>query len=1016
MATHGNISEFDDSREDWTSYTERLQRYFTANDVDNADKQHAILLSACGLSTYQQIRNLVGPAKPTDKSFTQLVELVQTHRHPPPSVTVQRFHFHSRVRRQGESVSAFMVELRKLSEHCEFGESLNDMLRDRLVCGINDQRIQRRLLAEAKLTFTKAFELAQAMEAADRNAKDLEKASGIHAVWTQNKPAGQRRGPTTSLCYRCGGPHLASVCRFKDSECHHCGKKGHIAKACRAKAKQAAQKQSRDSSTHKDKGRAKATHHVTDVTPEDQSYPLLSLPGSKAKPMLVTVRVNDAVLQMEVDTGASASIISEETYQNLWPMRGRPPLRSSHTRLRTYTGEELETKGSITVTVEYDGQKEILSLLVVAGTGPSLLGRDWLHKIRLDWKSLYRLQAMPSTSLRAVLDRHGEVFRDELGRAKGVTATIQVDPKVRPRFFKPRTIPYALKAKVDQELARLERADVIEPIQYSDWAAPIVPVLKRDGSVRICGDYKVTVNRASTIDTYPLPRVNDLFASLAGGKTFSKLDLAHAYQQIPIDEKSQQLVVINTHRGLFRYKRLPFGVASAPAIFQRAIEGILRGIPHTSVYIDDILVTGGSEEEHLHTLEEVLTRLETAGLRLRRDKCAFLLPSIEYLGHKISADGLQPTQEKVRAIVKAPAPQNVSQLRSFLGLVNYYAKFLPQLSSTLSPLYRLLEKRSKWFWGTAQDRAFQAIKKQIVSPCLLTHYDPQQELILACDASPYGVGAVLSHRVENGVEKPVAFASRTLSPAERNYAQLEKEGLAIIFGVRKFHDYLFGRQFSIHSDHKPLQSIFSESRPVPPLASARIQRWALTLSMYDYTISYKPGDKHANADSLSRLPLPESPLEVPPPPELVFMLETLQGSPVQAKQIRQWTDRDPILARVRNLILQGWRITEDEDMRPFIKRKEELSVQDGCVLWGNRVVVPRAGQDKVLEELHDSHPGMSRMKSLARSVVWWPGIDKDIEGKVKDCHQCQQYQKAPAQALLHPWEWPERPWAHIHID
>ena len=266
------------------------------------------------------------------------------------------------------------------------------------------------------------------------------------------------------------------------------------------------------------------------------------------------------------------------------------------------------------------------------------------------------------------------------------------------------------------------------------------------------------------------------------------------------------------------------------------------------------------------------------------------------------------------------------------------------------------------------------------------------------------------------MEKPVAFASRTLSPAERNYAQLEKEGLAIIFGVRKFHDYLFGRQFSIHSDHKPLQSIFSESRPVPPLASAWIQRWALTLSMYGYTISYKPGDKHANADSLSRLPLPESPLEVPPPPELVFMLETLQCSPVQAKQIRQWTDRDPILARVRNLILQGWRITEDEDMHPFIKRKEKLSVQDGCVLWGNRVVVPRAGQDKVLEELHDSHPGMSRMKSLARSVVWWPGIDKDIEGKVKDCHQFQKYQKAPAQAPLHPWEWPEHPWARIHID
>ena len=312
-----------------------------------------------------------------------------------------------------------------------------------------------------------------------------------------------------------------------------------------------------------------------------------------------------------------------------------------------------------------------------------------------------------------------------------------------------------------------------------------------------------------------------------------------------------------------------------------------------------------------------------------------MLPSVEYLGHVISASGLKPAPEKIRAIVEAPTPQNLTQLRSFLGLVNYYAKFLPQLSTTLAPLYSLLQKKTKWKWTSTQEEAFKSAKGQLSSSCLLLHYDPQKELLLSCDASPYGVGAVLSHSLEDGSDKPVAFASRSLSPAEKNYAQLEKEGLAIIFGVRKFHQYLLGRRFTILSDHKPLQHLFSESRPVPPMASARIQRWALILGAYDYTISYKPGSKHANADSLSRLPLPKAPAEVPTPEEVVLLMETIQNSPVNAAQIRQWTDRDPLLSKVRKLILQGWEKTKDNDLLPYFRRKMELSVQEGCVLWGS---------------------------------------------------------------------------------
>ena len=609
---HGTFGTFDSSQEHWCSYTERLQQYFTANDVRTAEKQRAILLSGCGASTYQLIRNLVAPAKPVDHTFAEIVKLVQDHHQPPPSAIVQRFNFHSRSRRQGESVSAFVAELRKLSEYCQFGDTLSDMLRDRLVCGINDQKTQRRLLAEATLTYEKAFTLAQALEAADKSAKELEKASGIHAVFPQFRPphATTTRPPQTTTsrpherkCYRCGGTnHASSECRFKDSDCLNCGKKGHIARVCRSRGKQPQQTQ-RPQSGRRPMRQPHSTHHVEEEDDVDPVYTLFHMSARKPSPMLVTLQLNQAPLQMEIDTGASASLISERTYRTLWPSDSAPPLQPSDIKLRTYTGEELTVLGRVDVAV--------------------------LH------------------------DNH----RDELGEVKDATAKVHIDPSVPPRFCKARTVPYALRPKVEKELERLERDGVIEPVQFSEWAAPIVPVMKRDGSIRICGDYKITVNRASHLNTFPLPRIDDLFASLSGGKKFTKLDLAHAYQQIPLDEESRKLVVINTQKGLFRYNRLPFGISSAPAIFQRTIEGVLQGIPHVCVYIDDILITGHDDAEHLKILDAVLSRLEAAGMRLKKGKCEYMKPSVEYLGHIISADGLRPTQEKSLSDLGRPSSE-----------------------------------------------------------------------------------------------------------------------------------------------------------------------------------------------------------------------------------------------------------------------------------------------------------------------------------------------------------------------
>ena len=458
MATHGTVGPFDPSTETWTSYAERLEQYFIANDVD---KKRAILLSVCGPSTYQPIRNLLAPTKPNTKSFDELVKLVKAHHQPEPSVSVMRYEFNKRIRKEGESFADYIADLRRIAENCKFGDSLNELLRDRLLCGCNNERLKHQLLAKTPVpNFDEAFALAQAFESAERNAKGIH-APAQNSVHFVKKPPGSRPSANRgNNCYRCGGKHSSSNCRFKDATCHYCKKTGHIARVCRTKAKQqGAPKPSHDT--------PKKMHQVSDGAsmpqPEsDDPYNLFTVgersPQARSGPIMVTLNVSGADLSMEVDTGAHFSLISEATYNALWP-RARPRLQPIVVPLQTYTGERLSVLGTIEVTVKYafKAQQHQLTLLVVSGSGPSLLGRDWMKIVTLDWKS-FELFHVRSTDVRLndVLNRHEAAFKDELGVVSDTTAKIHADPRSRPRFCNPRPVPYALRSKVEQELERLE--------------------------------------------------------------------------------------------------------------------------------------------------------------------------------------------------------------------------------------------------------------------------------------------------------------------------------------------------------------------------------------------------------------------------------------------------------------------------------------------------------------------------------------------------------------------------------
>ena len=429
--------------------------------------------------------------------------------------------------------------------------------------------------------------------------------------------------------------------------------------------------------------------------------------------------------------------------------------------------------------------------------------------------------------------------------------------------------------------------------------------MKPDGSVRICGDYKVTLNPGLQVPQHPIPRAEECFHAVNGGKKFTKLDLAQAYNQIILDETSKQLTKINTHCGLYCWCRLPFRVAASPAIFQGIMDKVLHGLHHVVWYLDDILISGENDEKHLDNLAEVLSRLEKNGLRRQLSKCQFFQDSVECLGHEISEEGIQPLQKKVLTIKQAPAPKTVDQLESFLGMINYYGKFIPNLSTLAAPLNQLRQKNKPWKWESQEETAFKQLKEALVSTKILVHYDPMLPVKLDCDASSVGTGAVLLHQMKDGTERPIAYASRSLTKAVRNYSQIEREALSTIWGVRKFQLYLYFKRFMLVTDHKPLTILFNPNKAIPVLASARIQRWALFLMDYQYNIQFRRTGKHANADALSRLPIEEKDL-VSSGVVSSLQVRQIEDTLITAKQIANSTCKNPLLSKVLHYVKMGW--------------------------------------------------------------------------------------------------------------
>lgn len=433
---------------------------------------------------------------------------------------------------------------------------------------------------------------------------------------------------------------------------------------------------------------------------------------------------------------------------------------------------------------------------------------------------------------------------------------------------------------------------------------------------------------------------------------------------------------------------------------------------------DDVLTSGSTYEECVRNTEKVLKKLSDHNIRINIQKCKFFKESVEYLGHVIGPNYIKPDPKKVFAIRNAPNPKNVTEIKSFMGLVNYYRKFAPMQATCLAPLNNLTRKGVKFNWDIACQRSFDECKKLISEKSILVQYDPSKELFLTCDASGSGVGGCLSQKHDQK-EEPVIFASGTMTTAERNYSQLEKEALAIIYCVKKFSKFLLGRKFTISTDHQPLTSIFSPTKGLSVTAASRLLRWSIILSAYQYDIKYVRGKENVVADALSRLSLPSNGTGLDVASNLINTFRYTEKLPFNVEDIAKKTRSDILLTKVIDNIYRGWsdKYIPDSKFTPYFTRRLELSMEKGCLIWGNRVIIPESMRPEILQILHTQHVGIVRMKQLARSFIWWPGMDNQIETEAKTCKLCQMYQnRNPEDKSFSGWPKTDRFWYRLHGD
>ena len=727
--------KFDISRqEEWPKWSRRFERFRQASGLlkEEEESQINMLIYAMG-DQADDILNSFKLSTTQLKQYHTVKTKFDEHFVVRRNVIFERAKFNQRRQEEGETVDTFITALHALAQNCNFGTLTEEMIRDRIVVGLLDAKLSEKLQLNPELTLPKAVNQARQSEAVKKQQtlmrNDFKDSTGtkneVDAVKTEkfrkddssgspDETPNSKKPPTrppSNRCYRCGksSGHVRQNCPAKAVICHTCSKKGHWASVC------------------------KSSQTVGEI---EEDYAFLGAIGTERNEDIwsVDLTLNNSLVHFKIDTGADVTVIPESVYKKLKPT---PTLIRSSKSLFGPVHTTLPVLGCFMGVIKRGEESSSQEIFAVNGARLALLGRPAIETLKI-------VQTVNAVKAEEVKEKFPNLFKG-LGKLDGPDYVIKLKLDAKPHAIStPRRVPVPLLSKVKEELSRMEQMEIISkvPDEPTEWFAWMVVVPKANGKVRICVDL-TKVNESILREYHPLPSVDHALAQLAGATIFSKRDANSGFWQIGLSPESAKLTTFITPFGRFCFNRLPFGISSAPEHFQKRISQVVERTDGALCLMDDILVYGKSVGEHNQHLEATVHKLQEANLTLNEEKCDFSKPSVEFLGTLIDSEVVHVSPKKVEAILKMKTPQDQTELRRFLGMVNQLSKFRPRIAELSKPLRDLLSSKSHWLWSDAQQQAFTAMKESLASTPTLAHYDATRQTKLSSDASSHGLGAVL---------------------------------------------------------------------------------------------------------------------------------------------------------------------------------------------------------------------------------------------------------------------------------
>lgn len=970
-----------DEGELWLYTFEAKARIKKIEDTNNDYCKRDYFLSLCGMTALIKIKNLVSPQKITDVSYEEIKESILNYLRPKHKITItERAKFFDEHQRPCEKEVDYLARLRDAATFCKFDEvTEEEIILLKFISGLNSSELKLKILEAnqiKELNIEGTIQLIQSLgmirsfinnhnNIANNQIENLNQKHSVEDI-----QAIHRSKRMIKNCSFCAGNHLQGSCPAYGKICNKCKKKNHFSKACTSK-------DNRSSIRHIELG-----NKINDEQNDDSECYHINTSKGKYQ----NFNIGGYQLKMQIDTGASISILPK----NFWIKMGSPKLRKCNRKLTMFDGTELQVLGQFSSYIETENKFSQETFIVSKNEkSHGLIG---LSVIDMN-KSHLEINSLKYENLGCCLYKKAE---------------IKLKKDTKPCYFNARELPIHLKEKVLHEIKEMEQAGVISRVKGgSEWASPIVAVHKSDGNIRLCGDYKVGVNKRVCSDSYCIPGIEMAFTKMHGFTKFAKIDLSSAYWQIPLTDESKKITTINTPFGLYAFNRLPFGIKTASSIFQETMESILEHENEIIIYQDDILLGGKDINDLQQRLQNVISKLEKNGISINYTKTVLMADELKFLGMKISRHGLSPDNTLVEKIKKMNEPTCKKEVDIFVGLINYYGRFIKNLAEILHPITELKKDNNKFYWTNIHQKSFDKLKQIISEYPIVQTYNPNKELTVSTDASENTIGSVLTQE-----DHPVIYLSRKLTSNERNYSTIEKEALAIVWTLKRAKNFLLGRHFKLKCDHQPLKFLFDCNKELPKFTSARIQRWAIELMAFDYEIEFVPGKTHKAADAMTRLNFESD--EFIDNDENINILHW-ENNLISLNTIKEETKHDVTLQGIYQRILKNkWNNCSQKE-KPFKQIRQTLCIQDGIIVKENVPVIPSSLRKSIIQTVHSTHMGIKATKHLIKLEAWWPGCANDVERFIRECDVCNE-SKPKIQKELNHWPVEEKPWSRIHID